>query len=71
MIKMQIESDFRQNDSNSKAKAFSMRMILEKPLRDEAEKMLGKKWDDMTQNERRFSAYVMSAFEELGVDFGK
>ena len=46
-------------------------MILEKPLRDEAEKMLGKKWDDMTQNERRFSAYVMSAFEELGVDFGK
>ena len=54
-----------------KVKEFAMRMMNEKSLRDEAEKMLGKKWDEMTQEERRFTAAVMSAFEELGVNFGK
>ena len=49
-----------------KVKEFAIRMMNEKPLRDEAEKMLGKKWDDMEQRERRFCAAVLCAADELG-----
>lgn len=49
-----------------KVKEFAIRMMNEKPLRDEAEKMLGKKWDDMEKKERVFCATVLSAFDELG-----
>lgn len=44
------------------AKEMAMRMMNEKVLRDEAEKMMGKKWEDMTQEERRFTAAVLAAF---------
>lgn len=50
----------------SKVKQFAMRMLREKWLCDEAEKMLGKKWDDMEQRERRFCAAVLCAADELG-----
>ena len=43
-------------------KEMAMRMMNEKALRNEAEKMLGKKWEDMTQEERRFAAAVLAAF---------
>lgn len=52
-----------------KVKDFAMRMMNEKHLRAEAEKMLGKKWEDMTQEERWFTASVMCAFSDLGVNF--
>lgn len=50
-------------------KDFAMRMMNEKHLRDEAEKMLGKKWEDMTKEERRFAATVLCAFSDMGVNF--
>lgn len=53
-------------ETNMKVKEFAIRMMNEKPLRDEAEKMLGKKWDDMKKDERVLCATVLSAFDELG-----
>ena len=48
-----------------KVKEFAIRMMREKALRDEAEKMLGKKFEEMTQEERAFAATMLSAFSEF------
>ncbi|MGN1368725.1 MAG: hypothetical protein ACI4WX_07655 [Aristaeellaceae bacterium] len=49
-----------------KVKELPIRMTNEKQFRDEAEKMLGKKWDDMKKDERVFCATVLSAVNEIG-----
>lgn len=48
------------------AKEMAVHMMKNKALRDEAEKAMGIKFGDMTQEQRRFIAAVFAAADDAG-----
>lgn len=48
------------------AKEMAVHMMKNKALRDEAEKAMGIKFGDMTQEQRRFIAAVLAAADDAG-----